>query len=331
MIDIIIPAYNAHSTIGYTIASIVSQTIKDKIKITIVNDCSTEDYSYFIKLFSPFIRIQEIQMLVNGGPGMARKIGVNDTYYPYMMFIDADDIYVSVFSVSELFDRLEKDKDACMISGNFLEEVQSGKAVEHKNDMTWVFGKMYRRSYWDKHKLNFSDLRSNEDSELNTHLHILNKIHKDAHVLNYKNSFFYLWRYKADSITKINNFEYSFNSGLIGFIHAKTNVLRAEIFYIHEEFMLEEILTVFVDNYWNLMTIQKYKSDNPEFYDNVFHAISVFYQEFGEYLNEIPMDFVAKILNTRPNGFKDTIVPNILFQDYMELVAKEAERLDNLT
>ena len=39
-IDIIIPAYNAHNTIDKALASIACQNISDKIKVTIVNDCS---------------------------------------------------------------------------------------------------------------------------------------------------------------------------------------------------------------------------------------------------------------------------------------------------
>lgn len=58
MIDIIIPAYNAHKTIGQTIDSIVGQTYKDKIKITIVNDKSEKNYKEFIDKYSPIIEIE---------------------------------------------------------------------------------------------------------------------------------------------------------------------------------------------------------------------------------------------------------------------------------
>jgi hypothetical protein len=34
--------------------------------------------------------------------------------------------------------------------------------------MVWVFGKIYRRIFWQRKGINFSDLRSNEDLELNT-------------------------------------------------------------------------------------------------------------------------------------------------------------------
>ena len=43
LIDIIIPAYNAHKTIVKTLSSIACQTVVDKCKVTIVNDAG---YNY---------------------------------------------------------------------------------------------------------------------------------------------------------------------------------------------------------------------------------------------------------------------------------------------
>ena len=52
MIDIIIPAYNAHNTIKKTLISICMQTVKDKINVYIIDDCSNEDYKEIINIFS---------------------------------------------------------------------------------------------------------------------------------------------------------------------------------------------------------------------------------------------------------------------------------------
>ena len=330
MIDVIIPAYNAHDTIEYTIASIVSQVIKDKIRITIVNDASPNgDYSKFVKQFSPYINIQEVKMEVNGGPGTARRVGLESTSNPYVMFIDADDVYISIFSISELYAKMEQNPTVCLITGDFLEELGDGRTVEHKNDMTWVFGKMYRRAYLEKHNITFSDLRSNEDSELNTRIYLKVRMNNDAQIMNYNNNFFYLWRFKSDSITKINNFEYSFHTGIIGFIHAKANVIRSEMANIEQQAILEEIATILVDNYWQLMLIRKHRPDFPEFYNNVLIELGKFYLEFGEYVNKIPADAFAAMLVRRPMQMKETIIPDILFVDYLTLVAQKAEEIKN--
>ena len=49
MIDIIIPAYNAHKTIGKTLCSIMLQSRRDLVNVYIVNDCSSTNYQEFVK------------------------------------------------------------------------------------------------------------------------------------------------------------------------------------------------------------------------------------------------------------------------------------------
>ena len=58
-IDIIIPAYNAHDTLNKTLMSIAIQTYKD-YKVTIVNDCSVNDYKDLVKHYSKYFNIEEI-------------------------------------------------------------------------------------------------------------------------------------------------------------------------------------------------------------------------------------------------------------------------------
>ena len=61
-IDIIIPAYNAHNTIEQTLRSIASQTISNLCRVTIVNDCSNENYSEIINKFIKLLDIREITL-----------------------------------------------------------------------------------------------------------------------------------------------------------------------------------------------------------------------------------------------------------------------------
>ena len=58
MIDVIIPAYNSHSTITRTLSSIAMQLNKDEIKVTIVND-GGNDYKEIVKIFEPLLDIQD--------------------------------------------------------------------------------------------------------------------------------------------------------------------------------------------------------------------------------------------------------------------------------
>jgi glycosyltransferase involved in cell wall biosynthesis len=79
MLDVIIPAYNAHKTIGQTIDSIVVQTYKDKTKITIVNDCSEKDYSEFVEKYKIDVNSSYMICSETAERTFAKRCGLNPT------------------------------------------------------------------------------------------------------------------------------------------------------------------------------------------------------------------------------------------------------------
>ena len=79
-IDIIIPAFKEQNTILRTLSSIACQSILNDIEVTIVNDaCPNGDYKKFVDMFSPYMKIKEIKMETNKGPGQARQFGIDNT------------------------------------------------------------------------------------------------------------------------------------------------------------------------------------------------------------------------------------------------------------
>ena len=61
MIDIIIPCYNAHKTLGITLNSIINQSIKDIINVILVDDCSNENYNYFVETYKMYLAVTIIK------------------------------------------------------------------------------------------------------------------------------------------------------------------------------------------------------------------------------------------------------------------------------
>lgn len=207
-LDIIIPAYNAHKTIEKTLMSIAIQTYKN-YKVTIVNDCSNKDYKEFVDRYSKYFKIEEITLDKNLGPGMARKIGLENTNKPYILFIDSDDILYSPYSLSKLMDNVSKDYD--LIISNFIKERDNIRKVI-KKDNIWLHGKLYYRKYLKKNKITFNDSRSNEDNGFNR----LIILHKPR--ILYYDSVTYLYAENSDSITRKNNREYKY-TGLDGYVY----------------------------------------------------------------------------------------------------------------
>ena len=86
--SIVIPAYNAQSTITDTVLSALQQSYED-IEVIVVNDGSTDDTADMLS------RIDDPRLVVidqdNGGPSAARNNGIDKATGNYILFLDSDD------------------------------------------------------------------------------------------------------------------------------------------------------------------------------------------------------------------------------------------------
>jgi glycosyltransferase involved in cell wall biosynthesis len=222
MIDILIPAYNAHSTIEQTLVSIAAQTYK-KLRVTIVDDASTETYDAIVDKFKGLINVRVVRRETNGGPGLVRQQGLDVTNFPYVMYMDADDVLLDNMFIDGTLKYMDANPKCVLVSANFLEEGPNGELNPHVEDMVWTFGKIYRRSYLQKRNIQFMDTRSNEDTEFNLRVRLL--LGDGEFVQFLKDKFVYLWKYKEDSITRRNNAEYSYHHGITGALEARMRVM----------------------------------------------------------------------------------------------------------
>lgn len=209
MIDLIIPAYNAHDYILNGLYSILLQSCVDKLKVYIVNDCSDRDYSEEIDKVKDKINIVELKTPENMGPGFARQYGVDNSDSEFIIFMDADDVFYDAYSIESLYNEL-KNNDYNYIISDFIEETPFGNFDHYYNNI-WMHGKMYRREFLVNNKIIFNNSSQNEDTGFNT----LTNLCSDN--TGYLNRFTYIWKYNENSITRRNSNEFEF-IGLEGFI-----------------------------------------------------------------------------------------------------------------
>lgn len=217
-IDVIIPAYNVPDHILFRcLASIACQDIASEIEVTIVDDASTkQNYAAVIKNFELILKINLLRYEINGGPGVARQYGIDHTHNGYMTFIDADDTFNGSFALKALRNGIETNDGLFQMCVGVFDEVHEEGLkpcdgpilVAHEQDMVWMFGKIYRRSFIDKYNIRFhQSSRANEDNGFNTICHLCSSDHEQ---INFIAAHVYYWHENADSITRANDCQYSY-------------------------------------------------------------------------------------------------------------------------
>lgn len=219
-IDIVIPAYNVPDHILFRcLSSIACQNNVQDCVVTIVDDASTEEnYATVAKCFEHIMPINILRYETNGGPGVARQYGIDHTENGFITFIDADDTFNGSFALTALSVGLTEAATHVMCVGAFDEihehDIPEGSAgpmvIPHEQDMIWMFGKMYKRSFIDRYNIRFHETsRANEDNGFNTLCRLCSN---DYETINFIGAHVYYWHENLSSITRNNDCQYSYGS-----------------------------------------------------------------------------------------------------------------------
>lgn len=220
MVNIVIPTYKARDTLPLALKSLEAQT-KRMFLVTIVQDCDGEDYSDIIDT-SP-LNITLLQTPYNGGPGLARQMGLEATFKincDYLIFLDSDDMLYPT-AVDTLVREISKTRNDIIVSNFYSEKKFVGTSTYgHNMNGIWMHGKIYRVSYLKDNNINFlTNVRTNEDANFN--LKALSVSDKIAHI----DEITYLWREKYDSITRKDTLQF-FIDGVNDFMFAQLDALK---------------------------------------------------------------------------------------------------------
>ena len=324
MIDIIIPAYNAHKTILRTLGSILIQKELENIKVLIVDDFSDSDYSEIISKFKDLMNIQVVRLDENSGPGTCRRIGLEKTDSEYVTFIDADDTFADAWSISYLKQTLEKDNRTNVVIGGFNEELKSGNFYYHKDDMIWVFGKMYRREFLDKYHITFNDSRANEDGGFNTLCKLCNE--DSINGLINCGKLVYFWHYNPLSITKNNDYTYNcFDGYTYNMAWAFNKAYELGPDNIKFSKLFSNCISNLMYLYFNSLVIQKTKTE--EQYSKYIKWCTYYFKEcFNKIKDNITNDMISDCYNQSMESnlylLRDNkIIPNYTFDEFMSILS----------
>lgn len=205
MIDIIIPTYNNLNGLITTLNSIPE---REELNITIIDDCSTQDIDYNniasqYKLF---------KLSKNSGPGMARQYGIDNTYEPYLMFIDTGDIFMD-----NIFDEVIEEVKSNPSIDIFSFVHKSNRAEKNENRThNRMHGRIYKREFLKKYNICFCETGSyaNEDIGFNRICRLL--INEGLGEHKFIDKLIYEWIRDDNSLTLQNNKEFGYKKQNVG-------------------------------------------------------------------------------------------------------------------
>lgn len=224
-IDVIIPVYNVTEDIVFRcLSSIACQTIIKDLEVTFVDDASDQEYiegyNKAIDKFKDNLKINMLRYETNGGPGVARQYGIDHSNNGYMTFIDVDDTFNGAFALQALRNAIEMQNGIYIMSVGVFDEVHESflppgegpVLMPHEQDMIWMFGKLYRRSFIDKYNIRFHETsRANEDNGFNTLIRLCTNEYEQ---INFLPAHVYYWHESLNSITRANGCEYSYGGSI---------------------------------------------------------------------------------------------------------------------
>lgn len=200
MLAVIIPAYNRGNCLREALKSLTLQT-KKRFVTVVVDDASQEDLTPVINDFKDELHLVYLKQEQNGGPGLARKKGLEwcfDHNIELVMFLDSDDLLLP-----KAVERLSKEINVTN-SDIIVSKIQSEDKLHFPisivdSQAVWTHGKIYRVSYLRNLGLNFIGLRTNEDLAFNTAAIF---IATEKNTIKFIDEELYLWRYDSNSITR---------------------------------------------------------------------------------------------------------------------------------
>lgn len=193
--SIIVPIYNVKRFIYEGIESLKNQTFRD-FEILLIDDGSTDGSLELIKEYERRFPNIMVFSQPNKGAGPARNLGIQKAQGDYLVFFDIDDklrdnaletinnaleddtTELLIFSYCEIDTKYHlteecKFKDRTYNSNEALKNdyVSEISGVKFNNGFVW--NKVYKKNFIDKHKIKFEPLRIQQDEVFNLALYPL--------------------------------------------------------------------------------------------------------------------------------------------------------------
>ena len=130
-LSIIIPAFNLEDSIARAIDSITEQATALNYEIIAIDDCSEDNTPSILRnLAAQFHVLRFFSTDANGGPGIARNLGIQKAKGQYILFLDGDDM-LAPKSLQRLNKFMKSDGDLLLFNWAFTDNPKNPQRKDH--------------------------------------------------------------------------------------------------------------------------------------------------------------------------------------------------------
>lgn len=318
-LSVIIPRYKESEKQIFPLLSSINCQVGidfDDIDVIIVNDGKESKPldENFLSLFN--MKIHQINLEENKGPGVARQVGLDYSKAQYVMFCDADDVIHNVGVLGAFIS--ESDKTAAdIIKSSWLEEqvTQDGDCiyVTHEIENTWMHGKVFRRQFLVQNNITFHPtLRIHEDSYF---LAIAATLASNQRFIP---AITYVWKWGNNTITRRNNSSYTYNS-FPTFIRACV-IAFEEVEKRNVDVMEYNIVQFVMYNYFTLHRPDWIEEKHKEYVKQSENTFAECIKKYWSYYTNASKETINKIYTEERQKSFNGFIENELLDDWLKRI-----------
>lgn len=318
MLEIGIPYYNSRKTLDMTLSSIVMQTARRRVLVTLCNDCGEDDCADIIERYSSLLNIRTISTEHNGGAGVARNKIIDCALGDFLMFVDSDDTLYSPLAIKTIMHEIYR-KFPDIMYCKFIQECDGIIVDMDVSNNTWVHGKVWKTKFLQDNQIHFPTIRFNEDSSFCT---LARNLTEQVVTLDFP---VYCWINNKESTVRKGKDYYS--AGIMDFLDGRI--------YTYRELLKRDLKEKAEKDFiFNLPSIYFMYID---FYNGAPDIVVPFTKKVGRYLIEINYKELIKHNDVFELMVKNNLlmkfnpryglyVPHVGMFEYFNFCCEEAEK-----
>lgn len=283
-LDIIIPIYHIkENELSRLLNQLYKQTAIKDCHVYIISDCSPNE-DILVQCVTDFqsrLNVTLLKTPSRSGPGAARQIGIDNSFNPYVFFMDSDDELVNFSYLEEAITALDADSNLDIVCGNtVLEEdgeIKDTGWMDNKDDIFRgdIHSLVYRRS--SIKDCRFLSIFISEDADWSHQLYKMNP------KCFYVDAMTYIYHRNSDtSIGKESNYIDFFLYRMYVNQYSRTNHVDSSFFHILTGGELLDFSNQFSDNEIKDFILLSFYFGYI-FYHHMSTQEKIYYHTFGRY------------------------------------------------